>query len=61
MMKTSDALRFNDVDLLVKLCYSNKRTMSVRDYDVLRSICTNSKKERFLPILDNVQEALNIH
>lgn len=61
MMKTSDALRFNDVDLLVKLCYSNKRTMSARDYDVLRNICINNKKERFLPILDNVQEALSIH
>lgn len=59
MLKTSDALRFNDIDLLVKLCYSNERTMSARDYDVLRSICINNKKNHFLPILDNLQDVLN--
>ena len=61
MLKTSDALRFNDVDMLKKICYSNERTMSARDYDVLRNTCINLKKNNFLPILDKIQDILKIY
>lgn len=58
--RVSDAIRINDSDLLIKLLRENKRTMSTRDYDVLRSICINQKKLHFVSILDNLQETLDI-
>jgi hypothetical protein len=58
--RVSDAIRTNDSNLLVKLLHTKKRTMSARDYDILRNICINQKKHHFVPILDNLQEKLAI-
>ena len=60
MIRVCDALRFNDIDLLVKLCVEKRRTMSVRDYDVLRAICFNTSKHDVTPILDSIQDHLQI-
>ena len=60
MIRVCDALRFNDINLLVKLCLQNKRTMSAHDYEVLRSVCFNTNKHAVIPILDSIQDYLQI-
>lgn len=60
MTKVSSAIHINDVDLMIRLLVANRRTMSARDYDILRSICVNTKKHHLIPILDQLQGELEI-